>query len=116
MARRRDYAAEYARRIARGRALGIPKAEARGRHPSERTLGIPTIQDFRARLADAGEQDIVVKEGDRVMVKTQDPDGATRITVMNRRQYDVIRPKGKPPKGTRRPNVFEYRKRKRRAA
>lgn len=107
----------YRRRIESLERRGFTRAQARG-HPEESpgTLGIRDAVALRDFLASTDEPSEVHIEGDRVHVRTTDSQGRSQDFVMNRRQYDQVRPKGRPRKGVKRPNVFEYRKRQRKVA
>jgi len=114
---RSEWSESYRRRIESAERRGFSRTQARG-HPEESpgTLGIRKAADLRGQLASADEAPEAHVEGDRVHVRTTTPTGETQDFVMNRRQWDQVRPKGRPRRGVPRPNVFEYRKRRRKAA
>ena len=75
MAKARDYAGEYAKRIARGEAKGISRAESRGHKSSavenlqrqvntwiKKSAGNQPLADYRAKMK-AAQKTLVAKEG-----------------------------------------------------
>lgn len=114
---RSEWSEPYRRRIESAERRGFSKTQGRG-HPEESpgTLGIRDAQGLRDFLRSADEAPEAHIEGDRVHVRTVTSEGEVRDHVMNRSQWDQVRPKGRVRKGVKRPNVWHYRKRKRAAA
>ncbi len=118
MARQRplsELSPAYRHRIEAAEARGFTRTQARG-HPEESpgTLGIRAFDRASEEIRSSSDARAVV-EGDRAYVSWTNDQGRITEVVMSRRQWTQIRPKGRPRAGARKPKVWEYRKRKRRA-
>lgn len=116
---RSEWSPAYRARIeaAERKHPGATHAQLRG-HPEERpgTLGLRAEAQVRADLRSAADPPEVIIEGDRVMVRTTDPQGQVTTRVMDRDQWQRLRPRGRQPVDVPHPKVWEYRKRRRKAA